>query len=395
VAAVVEFTSAKPLDATDRHFGYEAAYLTGQSKPSTPCNPTNASALPIVTDTRSFLPPAAIDPNTGPNDRQFFWQPYYFDIGAVKMWGRGLTGSQPNRPVTVAVIDTGVDLDHPDLQPNIVQGYDFVDDDNIPDDTSAASHGTMVAGVIAARMNNDTGSAAPKTVAGIGGGDALAGTPGLRIMPLRVAANDDDIIPCERVAQAIDYAIDHGAQVINMSFRHEERCPPPQEQQEFNALRRAYAAGIALVAGAGNDSSNLPVYPAAYDGAETGQPNGRLVLAVAGVYLTGVKALKSNYGDWVDVSAPYRRIRTTTRDGGYGSDDGTSFSAAFVSGLIGVLMSNKGWSRDQAITAVLWAADNLDAANPNLAGKLGAGRINADRASTLIIRQVYLPSVRR
>jgi thermitase len=323
----------------------------------------------------------AIDPTTGPLDAEFGLQHYYFDIGVVAMWARGLTGISATNPITVAVIDTGVDLSHPDINANLVPGFDFVEMDTTPQDSSLDSHGSMVAGVIGAEMNNDIVSGVARGVAGIGGGDAQAGTSGLRVMPLRVAADSSEALDCAQVAQAIDYARTHAAQVINMSFGGPDSCA-----LELDAVQRAYDAGIALVAGAGNNNSSTPFYPAAY-GAGT---NDRLVLAVAGVYSDRVKADASNYGTWVDVCAPFRLIRSITNSGSYASASGTSFSAPFVSGLVGVLISNYHWSRDKAFWKIQTTADNVDAANPNYIGQLGAGRINADRASALIY-DTYLP----
>ncbi len=325
-----------------------------------------------------------VDPITGPQDAEFVNQSYYFDIGVVAMWARGFTGISATHPITVAIIDTGVDLTHPDIAANLVPGFDFVLSTTLPQDQSAASHGSMVAGIIGAEINNDLVNHVARGVAGVGGGDVQSGTLGLRIMPLRVAI--DDSVDCDRSAQAIDYARVHGAQIINLSYGGTISCTI-----EYEAIQRAYDAGLVLVAGAGNANSSTPIYPAAY-GAGT---NDRLVLAVAGVYASGLKADASNYGPWVDISAPFSNIRSLTKDGGYASGNGTSFSASFVSGLLGVLMSNFGWSRDQAISIVLASADQIDEANPVLyRGLLGAGRINADRASRLS-HTVLLPFITR
>jgi thermitase len=318
----------------------------------------------------------AIDPDTGPNDELFQegLQDYYWDIGVVAMWGRGITGIRTANPITVAVIDTGVDLDHPDIDDNLVPGYDRVEMDELAQDESSDSHGSMVAGVIGAETNNVIG------VAGIGGGDAQSGVLGLYIMPVRVAADSSEFY-CSQSAQAISDAIALGAQVINMSYGGEDFC-----QEELDAVQRAYDAGIALVAGAGNkDLSDppSPFYPAAY-GAGT---NDNLVIAVTGAYTDGRIGATVNYGEWVDICAPFRKIHSITKDGDYYSGTGTSFSAPFVSGLIGLLMSNYGWSREKAISATLATANNVDA-------KCGAGLINADRASELKNR-VYLPLASR
>ena len=331
---------------------------------------------------RNFLD---IDPDIGPLDEDFQdgYQDYYRDIGVLAMWGRGITGINAARPITIAVIDTGVDLDHPDIDDNLTPGYDFVDLDEMPQDESPDSHGSLVTGVIGAEINNDIVGGTARGVAGIGGGDAQAGTSGLRIMALRVAADSDFDLDCARSAQAIDYARTHGAQVINMSYGGEIAC-----QLEREAIQRAYNAGIALVAGAGNSNSSQPFYPAAYGAGA----NDNLVIAVAGVYASGTKGNLSNYGKWVDICAPYRLVRSITRNGGYDSASGTSFSAPFVAGLAGLLMSNYGWSRDATFSTVLATADSVDAVNPSYEGLLGVGRINADRASAMV-NQVYLPLI--
>ncbi|HTP09320.1 MAG TPA: S8 family serine peptidase [Anaerolineae bacterium] len=320
-----------------------------------------------------------VDPITGPLDAEFVNQPYYFDIGVVALWSRGFTGISATHPITVAVIDTGVDLSHPDIAANLVTGFDFVLSNTLPQDQSPDSHGSMVAGIIGAEINNAITNHVALGVAGIGGGDVMSGTPGLRIMPVRVSF--DTLDDCAESAQALDYARLHGAQIINMSYGGTMSCT-----LEYEAIQRAYDAGMALVAGAGNDNSSTPFYPAAY-GAGT---NDRLVIAVAGVYPSRHKADASNYGAWVDIAAPFSNIWSLTKDGGYASGNGTSYSTPFVSGLIGVLMSNFGWSRDQAVSIVLASADSVDDVNPAYHGLLGMGRINADRASRLI-NTVYLP----
>ena len=240
--------------------------------------------------------------------------------------------------------------------------------------------------MIAAAVNNNIGATWAEGVAGIGGGDAQTGTQGLRIMPLRVAKDTADHVSCATSGDAIKYAVDHGAQIINISYARPRRCAAEQE-----AIQRAYAKGIVIVAGAGNDNSNALTYPAAY-GAED---NNNLVIAVAGLLPSGAKGVQSNYGPWVDLGAPYQRIRSLSRDGGYATDSGTSFSAPFVSGLLGLLMSNYDYSRDEAIAKVRCTATNIDAANPeNFRGQLGDGRINAALATEMPV-QLYLPMIQQ
>jgi thermitase len=333
------------------------------------------ASSPLVLSVEPDVPRhfAFVDPVTGPLDADFIYQHYYFDIGAVTMWAKGLTGISATNPITVAVIDTGVDLVHPDINNNLVPGFDFVLN-MTPTDESLYSHGSMVAGVIAAEINNDIVGGQARGVAGIGGGDAQSGTLGLRVMPLRIALDTAINIDCATSAQAIDYARTHGAKVINMSYAGPDPC-----MVELEAVQRAYDAGLVMVAGVGNEATSTLMYPAAY-GAGT---NDRLVIAVAGLSDNGTKANLSNYGTWVDISSPFT-VYSLMRGGSYGSGSGTSFSTPFVSGLIGVLMSNYGWSRDKAISIVLASADNVDALNPGYHGLLGTGRINAARASAMI-----------
>jgi thermitase len=286
--------------------------------------------------------------------------------------------------ITIAVIDTGVDLDHPDLVENLLPGYDFVDEDTQPQDTSADSHGAKVAGIIAARMNNDLAGGKARGIVGIGGGNTLSNTLGLRILPLRVAAESTSV-DCALSARAIDYAVDQGARIINISYGSKDFCP-----DGLASIQRAYAAGLVIVAGAGNDNSSEPFYPAAYGAGE----NEDLVLAIAGLDANGAKAYHSNYGEWIDFGAPYNQLRTLTRDGGYASDSGTSYSAPLVSGLLGLLMSNYGWSRDKAVQVLRDTADPVDLVNEKpYQGLLGSGRINAARASENQPLHTFLPII--
>lgn len=367
LAGAVGATSSRALGDTDRHFGYSGASTTQSVAATQPCN-------------------RLADPAAGPIDVEFrnYQRGYFTDIGALDMWARGFTGISTSHPITIAVIDTGVDLDHPDIAANLISGYDYIDDDTTPDDESSDSHGSKVAGIIAARMNNDIVGSQARGIVGIGGGDALAETPGLRILPIRVAQNSSETT-CARSAQAIDYATAQGAQIINISYGSTEFC-----QTELTAIQAAFDAGVAIVAGAGNGNSATPFFPAAYGAGD----NENLVIAVAGLLPSGAKADGSNYGSWVDVAAPYRLIRSLTKDGGYASDSGTSFSAPFVSGLLGILMSNFGYSRDQAIGKLRATADNVDSVNADYVGQLGAGRINAGRATDSAF-QMYIPNLQR
>ncbi|MDI6711389.1 MAG: S8 family serine peptidase [Bacillota bacterium] len=182
--------------------------------------------------------------------------------------------------VIVAVIDTGVNAGHPDLQGRLVAGYDFVNNDDDPADDNG--HGTHVAGIIAAADNT----------AGI-----VGAAPGVRIMPLKAADANGDLTT-DRIVAAIDWAEDHGAKVVNMSFGG-----AAFDQAEYDAIKKR--PGILFVAAAGNggddgigdDNDVSPVYPACFD-----LPN---VVAVAALAPDGALAGFSNYGAaTVDLAAP-------------------------------------------------------------------------------------------
>ncbi|HCC78613.1 MAG: hypothetical protein A2X25_09865 [Chloroflexi bacterium GWB2_49_20] len=207
--------------------------------------------------------------------------------------------------VTIAIVDTGVDLSHSDLAGKIVPGFDFVNNDNIPQDDRG--HGTHVAGIAAATSNNNIG------IAGV--------SWGARIMPVKVldASGSGSYV---NVSKGIIWAADKGAQVINLSLGG----PMPSSMLE-EAVNYAYDKGVTLVAAAGNSGSNSVLYPARY-------PH---VIAVAATDGSNNHAAFSNFGPEVDVSAPGVGIYSTTLGNTYAYLSGTSASAPFVSGLAAIL----------------------------------------------------------
>ena len=206
----------------------------------------------------------------------------------------------------VAVLDTGVDAGHPDLQGALVSGYDTVNEDADPSDDHG--HGTMVAGVIAARANNGIGA---------------AGTCWrCSLMPIKVIAASGAGSAGD-VAEGITWAVDHGARVINMSF-----TLSGPDTGVGAAIARARAHGVLVVAAAGNTGTLDATYPAAFPG----------VLSVAGTDSADARYGWSNYGSWVRVAAPGCN-QTTAVGGGYGDFCGTSSATAFVAGLAGLVRS--------------------------------------------------------
>jgi hypothetical protein len=206
--------------------------------------------------------------------------------------------------VVIAFVDSGVDASHPDLAGALVPGYDFVDEDDDPADI--AGHGTAVTGVAAARANNGLGAA--------------GACWDCSVMPLRVLRPDNFALK-NTMARALDYAVEHGAAVVNISLYGEDR-----NGNLHDAIHRARAAGVIVVAAAGNEVTTLPEYPAAY-------PD---TISVGATVESGALANYSSRGTWVKVAAP-ACAPTTVLGGGFGTGCGTSGSTALVAGIVGLL----------------------------------------------------------
>lgn len=250
--------------------------------------------------------------------------------------------------VIVAVLDTGVMLDHPQLAASLTADrYDYVDDDAQPEDASngldddgdgrideAAGHGTHVAGIVHLTA------------------------PQAQIMPLRVLDSDGrgNIF---LVAEALLFAAEHGADVINLSLGTTR-----QSDLLLDVLDDLQDQEIVIVAAAGNLNSDIAQYPAAAQD----------VLAVTAVDSAGLKSSFANYGNWVSVAAPGEAIFSTFPISGYAYWSGTSMAAPFVAGqaalIRGVAPDLKGQDVETLIRST---AQSLDASNPGHAGQLGAG----------------------
>ena len=245
---------------------------------------------------------------------------------AVEAWS--MTEGHPD--VIIAVVDSGVDLDHPDLVNSLVNGYNFVDTTQPPDDEYG--HGTQVAGIIVAEGNNGVG------IVGV--------APKCRVMPLKVLNGNGEGL-CSDVVAAILYAADHGCRVINLSlgtYFHSKVLE--------SAVAYAAQADCVIVAAGGNDGSGEPCYPAAYAQA----------VGVGALRQSLVATRFSNRATYIDVSAPGRHIQTTTRDGAYDSVDGTSASAAHVAGVAALMLSrDRTLSQDIVRAAIMSSAQDLEA----------------------------------
>lgn len=246
-----------------------------------------------------------------PNDPNFGLQWGLGRISAPQAWG--LTQGCAEE-VVIAILDTGIDQDHPDLAAQVVANVNFSDSDTVDD---VYGHGTHVAGIAAAITNN-----------GIG----VAGTTfNCKLMNVKVLA-DDGTLESSWAAQGIVWAADHGAKVINMSFAGASGSKTLRSAVQYAARKQ-----VVMVAATGNDSDNQRSYPAAY----------REVIAVGGTNQDDERWESSSYGaKWVDVAAPAVDIYSTGPNHpnafglqDYGTLSGTSMATAFVSGIAALVAS--------------------------------------------------------
>jgi subtilisin family serine protease len=295
------------------------------------------------------------------------------DIGVAQAW-EFTTGS---RSVVVAVIDSGIDLTHPDLVANLwvnpgeiagdgidndvngfiddVHGWDFVDNDAVPQD--GFGHGTHVAGIIGAVGNNGVG---------VTGVNWQVSIMALRIQDDRGAGSTSAMLAALRYATMMRR--DHGVMIV--ASNNSWDAPAGYSGVVEQAIREHGEAGITFVAAAGNKATDLdvtPQYPGSYD-----LPN---VITVASLTPQGGLAASSNYGAVsVDVAAPGTVIQSTYKNGTYGLLSGTSMAAPHVTGVVAlVAAAQPGITVAGIRTAILGTATPL----VSLAGKVASGRLDA------------------
>ena len=339
-----------------------------------------------------------------PSDTHFNNQWYLQKIKATEAWD----DIRESPDAVIAILDSGVQINHPDLQSNIwhnikeiannnldddkngfiddASGWDFVN--NVPDPApkfkpgfseDGILHGTIIAGIMAAAGNNASG------VAGI--------TWKAKIMPLKVL-DDKGEGSAAKVIKAIDYAIANGANIINFSFVGFDYSKGFDE-----AIKRAYDAGLMVVAAAGNEQKQgegyfldkVPMYPVCLDG--SGGEN--RVIGVAATDALDQKAPFSSFGNkCIDLAAPGVSIFSTVVYSpnnylnnlpfnkyydGYWS--GTSVAVPMVSGALALIASaNPALNREEIIKTLLANTDNISRLNPNYLGQLGKGRLNIKAA---------------
>jgi len=278
-----------------------------------------------------------------PNDPSFGSQWHLQKIGAPLAWdiSTGLA------TVDIAVVDSGVDPNHPDLSGKLIPGYNFLGSNT--DTSDVLGHGTAVAGTAAAIANNATG------VAGVAWKNP--------VMPL-VVLDATNYASYANIAKAITYAADRGVRVINVSIGGTASSSTLQ-----NAVNYAWNKGALVFASAMNNNSSTPAYPAACTN----------VVAVAATNSADAKASFSNYGPWITIAAPGEGIYTTNRGGGYGSWNGTSFSSPMTAGLAALVLSvNPLLTNAQVVDILKSSSDDLGAAGFDQ--YFGHGRINALKA---------------
>jgi subtilisin len=260
-----------------------------------------------------------------------------------------LTGNK-GAGIKIAVIDTGIDDTHEDLDDNYVDGYDFVFDDDDPYDDNTISHGTHVAGIIAAE-DNDFG------VIGV--------APEASLFAVKVLDGGGFGLT-SWIISGIEWAVNNGMDIINISIQGGD--DPALEA----ACNSAYEAGVIIIAAAGNTDGGSVTYPAVYDS----------VVAVTGTDLDDISAYFSPVGVEIYVAAPGLDIQSTTEGDSYNVLSGTSQAAPHITGVAALFLASgvqdqneNGFINDEIIDKIKNYA--LDLGNPGFDNIYGYGRVSA------------------
>jgi PKD repeat protein len=307
-----------------------------------------------------------------PNDPSYSSQWHLNVINAAGAWNYYSTGST----IKIAIVDDAVERTHSDIAPNLwvnpaeiasnnidddgngyiddINGYDVASNDNNPNPPSSSfSHGTHVTGCASPATNNNSG------VAGIGFS--------CKIMAVKATTSSSSIT---NGYDGVVYAVAAGADVINMSWGGTGSSTTAQ-----NIINWAYGQGVVLVAAAGNNNASTMFYPAGYTN----------VIAVAATNSNDTKASFSNYGTWVDISAPGNNIFATNYGNTYANNSGTSMASPIVAGLCGLMLSlNPSLTPTDIRNCLTSTATSISSQNPSYPGELGSGRINANAAMQCI-----------
>ena len=285
-------------------------------------------------------------------DYNYLREPFFMpnDPKLANQWGLASTrfggawNDAKGDGAKVAIVDSGVYSEHPDIG-RIVAQRDFVEGDAVADDDYG--HGTHVTGIAGALTDNGKG---------VAGGCFGCGLIIGKVMGFGGFTTDS------RIVEGIDWSVNQGADVVNLSLGG-----PADSSVLRTAVNRAHGQGAVLVAAAGNDGVSEPRYPAAYS----------KVIAVSAIGTEDRLASFSGRGRWVDLAAPGTDIISTSNSGGYDRQSGTSMAAPFVSGLAGLLAS-QGMSADSVRQGMQATAEDLGPAGQD--PRYGHGRIDAANA---------------
>jgi thermitase len=317
------------------------AAITALPMPTMPAEkiaPTSVDVAEAEPEGKAVIAP--IEPFDPPNDPYMDRQWALSHIQISRLWQSTSGGSG----VLVAVLDTGIDSDHEDLSGKVADEVNF---SGSPVATDLYGHGTHIAGIIAAYGDNGLG------VVGV--------APQSQLLNVKVAG-DNGRCQSSAIAKGIIWAVDNGAKVINVSVEIRE----PSTQLEA-AVSYAWENGAIVIAAAGNEGNQSPVYPAYYEN----------VIAVAATGMDDGRALLSNYGAWVEVAAPGYDIYSTLPGDEYGYKTGTSFATAYVSGLAAILFdtltdaNGNGYLNDEVQAALTSGCQQVNGF------EVGYGRIDA------------------
>ncbi len=313
-----------------------------------------------------------------PNDPKLNLQWALDRISATRCWTENIAGCQGSDAVTIAIIDTGIDLGHPEFAGKLVAGTNIVNPGFPADDDNG--HGTLVAGLAAAATDDATGIAGVAWRA--------------KLMPVKVLDSKGDGSEFKTI-KGLEWAVANGAHVVNMSIgscNDSGECAPGSDEGAL-AMDRAWSAGAVLVAAAGNAGVSEASYPAAY----------AYVLGVSATDRNDKLASYSNRGFYIDVAAPgggdspycndppnnvygtYRSSYDCDSGGpfpaGYITMHGTSLSCPMVAGLAAVLLGqNLNRSNNEVASLIMGTADPQEGSGWN--EKYGFGRVNMYRALT-------------
>jgi thermitase len=280
-----------------------------------------------------------------PNDPHFMTgnQWYLSKIEAPAAW-RSTTGSSE---VVVAVLDTGVLASHPDMAGKVIPGYDFVNNDGDPTDDNG--HGTSVAGLISAATHNSEGMAA-----------VTWRSPVLAVKVLGSNGSGS----YSTVSQGITWATDQGARIINLSLGGISSSRTLQD-----AVNYAWDRKVVIIAAAGNNGDDKPFFPAACNN----------VVAVSATDSTDQRPSWSNFGGYVDVSAPGVSVLTLSGSSGYSTWNGTSYASPVAAGVVALMAAaNPNFSNALLVETLLGSCDDIGDAGYDV--YYGHGRVNARRA---------------